>query len=85
MELLVVLVIGLIALDLLALRFGYDSRDHMRAGAHGGVAVVRRDSDPTHEQELAREIRQARQRRLTCRRIADTPLRHADSDVMQAA
>jgi hypothetical protein len=83
MELLV-LVIGLIALDVLAVRFGYDSRDHMHDGGHGRGTPVGHGSNPTHEQELARELRQARQRRLARGQAADI-LPHDECHFRQAA
>lgn len=84
MELLV-LVIALVALDLLSLRFGHDSRDVFGNEAHGVGASVVGWSDSTYEQELAHEILQARQRRLPRSQAADTPNQQARVDLARAA
>jgi hypothetical protein len=72
MELLVLL-IALVALDLLALRFGYDSRGGLGNMAHGEVGSTAGGSDLNHEQELAREIQEARRCRLACSQAASGP------------
>jgi hypothetical protein len=84
MELLV-LVIGLIALDLLAVRFGHDSRDGFGAVAHGGETSLMGWSDSTYERELAHEVLQARQHRLARNQVEGTPLQQADDDLALAA
>ena len=84
MELLV-LVIGLVALDLLAMRFGADSRDGFGILAHARSASVMGWSDPTYEQELAQELLQARRRRLARNQVAATPLHQAHDDLARAA
>jgi hypothetical protein len=80
-----VLVIGLIALDLLAIRFGHDSRDGFGTVAHGMGASLMGWSDSTYEQELAHEIQEVRQRRLAHSEFADTPLQRAHDHVAEAA
>src|SRR5215217_2219619 len=82
MELLV-LVIGLVALDLLAIRFGHDSRDGFGTVAHGGGASLIGWSDSMYEQELARELQEARQRRMAGSEVADSPLQQAHDDLIQ--
>jgi hypothetical protein len=84
MELLA-LIIGLIALDLLAIRFGYDSRDGSGAMAHAERATLIGWIDPTYEQELAHEIQEARQRRLAQSQVTAAPLQQALDDLPQAA
>jgi hypothetical protein len=84
MELLI-LVIGLVVLDLLALRFGHDSRDGFGTEAHAGGASVMGWLDSTYEQELAHEIQEARQRRLARGQVASTRLQQAHDDLAQAA
>jgi hypothetical protein len=83
MELLVV-VIGLVVLDLLALRFGYDSRDGFGSLVNATGASRTWWSDPTYEQELAREIRDARQRRLVCPQATAASV-HQDQDALAQA
>ena len=84
MELLA-LIIGLIALGLLATRFGYDSRDGFGTMAHGERATLNGWTDPAYEQELAREIQEARRHCLARSRDVDTPLQQAHVDLAQAA
>ena len=84
MELLV-LIIGLVVLDLLAIRFGHDSRDGFGTMAHGGETSLMGWSDSTYEQELAYEIQQARQCRLAHSHVADTLLQQVDDDLARAA
>jgi hypothetical protein len=84
MELLA-LIIGLIALGVLATRFGYDSRDGFSAMAHGERATMIGWTDPTYEQELAREIHEARERRLAHSQDAAPALQPALDDLPQAA
>jgi hypothetical protein len=84
MELLV-LAIGLVALDLLAMRFGADSRAGFGRMAHGPGASVMGWSDPAYEQELAQELLQARRRRLARNQDAATPLQQAHRDLARAA
>ena len=84
MELLV-LVIGLIALDLLAMRFGRDSRDGFGTNARGAETSLMGWSDSAHDQELARELQAARHRRLVHSHVADSPLQQAHGDLAQAA
>src|SRR5829696_10213095 len=63
MELLV-LIIGLVTLGLLAMRFGYDSRPGFGTVERGIDAFGSAWTDPIYDQELARETREARLRRL---------------------
>ena len=84
MELLA-LIIGLIALDLLAIRFGHDSRDGFGTVAHGMGASLMGWSDSTYEQELAHEIQEARQGLLARSQVVGTPPQQAHSDLAQAA
>ena len=84
MELLV-LVIALVALDLLSLRFGYDSRDLFGKVAHGVGASVMGWSDATYERELAHQILEARQRRLPCSQTANIPNDQVHDDLAPAA
>jgi hypothetical protein len=84
MELLV-LVLGLIALDLLALRFAQDSRDGF-VKTRRGIGTDRRHlPNPTFDRMLAREIRAARQRRIEREQDAASPLREIEGDIAQAA
>jgi hypothetical protein len=64
MELLI-LVIGLIVFDLLAWRFGRESRDGFGSSMRDARVARGKSSD---EEELARELLAARQRRLGSRR-----------------
>ena len=66
MELLVLL-IALVLLGLLAVRFGYDSRDGFRTRPHGIGSSTMGWTDPAYDQELAREALSARQRCLVTR------------------
>lgn len=84
MELLV-LVIALVALDLLSLRFGYDSRDVFGKVAHGVGASVVGWSDAAYEQELAHQILEARQRRLPCSQTANIANDQVHDDLAPAA
>jgi hypothetical protein len=84
MELLV-LVIGLIALDLLAMRFSRDSRDGFGTRARGAETTLMGWSDSAHDQELARELLVARHRRLVHSQVTDSPLQQAHDDLAQAA
>jgi hypothetical protein len=84
MELLV-LVIGLVALGLLATRFGYDSRDGFSNKVHGrGVSATGR-FDSAYEQELAREILEARRHRVSDSRVVNSQRHHTNDDLAQAA
>jgi hypothetical protein len=84
MELLA-LIIGLIALDLLAIRFGHDSRDSIGTMAHRRGAPLNGWSDSIYEQKLAHEIQEARQGRLARSQVVGTPPQQAHSDLAQAA
>jgi hypothetical protein len=84
MELLV-LVIGLIALGLLALRYGYDSRDGFGGVEHGIGAFKSPYSDPAYDLELSREIQQSRRRYAGRGKIVDTRSQQADRELEQAA
>jgi len=84
MELLV-LVIGLIALDLLTIRFSHDSRDGFSTMAHGGETSLMGWSDSTYERDLAHEIQEARLHRLARSQVVETPLQQAHDDLVQAA
>ena len=84
MELLV-LVIALVAFDLLALRFGHDSRDDFSTMARSAKTSSMGWSDSTYDRELALEIQEVRQRRLAQSQVADTPLHQAHDELSQAA
>jgi hypothetical protein len=84
MELLI-LVIGLVTLDLLALRFGQDSRDGFRTMRHGMEAAGARRFDPAYEVELARELQEARQRRLGRGRVVASRFGQSGGSFEQAA
>ena len=84
MELLV-LVIGLVALDLLAMHFGYDSRDGIGGAAHGQGSPASRWSESAYDKELAREIREARHRRLAGSQAIDTRREQAHDEFTQQA
>jgi hypothetical protein len=84
MELLI-LIIGLVALDLLALRFGSDSREGFGTRAHRRGAFVMGWSDPAYEQNLAHELLQARYRRLARSHVAVAPLHEPHDDLIRAA
>ena len=84
MELLV-LVIGLVVVDLLAIRFGFDSRDAVRIA--GRAEDTRGVPQPNFadDNELARQTREARYRRLIHNRTADPLVSREDSDLARAA
>ena len=84
MELLV-LIIGLVALSLLAMRFGYDSRPGFGTVERGMDAFGTSWTDPIYDQELARETRQARLRRLAGDEVVTSRFRQTESDLVQAA
>jgi hypothetical protein len=84
MELLV-LIIGLVVLDLLAIRFGHDSRDGFDTMARGAETSLMGWSDSTYEQELAHEIQEGRQRRMASSHVGKTPLQRAHDDLARAA
>jgi hypothetical protein len=80
---LLILVIGLVALGLLAHRFGYDSRDGFGVMARG--AATSGWSNRFHDRELARETLEARQRRIAGSRPTDAQLQPSDPGLPQAA
>jgi hypothetical protein len=84
MELLALL-IALIALDLLSIRFGHDSRDGFGAMPHGREPSEIDWSDSTYERELAHQTQEARQRRLAPSQFADTSLLQAPDHLPRAA
>lgn len=64
MEIVAFIIIGLIALDLLAYRYGTDSREGLDDAGRFRRGASRARQDVAFERELARELQQARQRRV---------------------
>jgi len=84
MELLA-LIIALIALDLLSIRFGHDSRDGLGATPHGREPSQFDWSDSTYERALVHQAQEARQRRLAHSQFAATSLQQAPDHLPRAA
>ena len=84
MELLV-LVIGLVALGLLANRFGYDSRDGFNNKVHSRGVSATGWFDSAYKQELARQILEARRHRVSDSRVMDSQRHQRDGELAQAA
>jgi hypothetical protein len=82
---LLVLTIGLVTLGLLAMRFGYDSRPGFGTAERGMDAFGTAWTDPIYDQELARETREVRLRRLAPDEVIISKFRQTEGDFVQAA
>jgi hypothetical protein len=79
------LTIGLVTLGLLAMRFGYDSRPGFGTAERGMDAFGTAWTDPIYDQELARETREVRLRRLAPDEVIISKFRQTEGDFVQAA
>ncbi len=81
---LIVFLLCLIAIGLLALRFGYDSRPGFSASWSFASDWMPR-ADAAHDEELARELNAARQRRPSSSHVEEILVEGATEELARAA